>query len=195
MNKNFVIAVLSIVLATAVIYSTVQLNMPVMSSTTSGLFDIGSSVCIYTRSNPDDEWQLTAPCSHNTMQTSGLNWVRDKIFATNGTGVATVLALGNGTNGDALASDTSLSGLIIGCGLDAAADASPIIRGTGNMSVTKLWTSSCTGALIVNATALQNNTGFCATTNCTLFSTKNFTSSVTLQNGDQLNVTWFVWVS
>ena len=60
--------------------------------------------------------------------------------------------------------------------------------GTGNWSISHTWTSSCDGR-IINATGIYN-----ATAVGKLFAEANFTS-VTLNNGDQLTITYYTWVT
>ena len=56
--------------------------------------------------------------------------------------------------------------------------------------MTYQWTSTCDNAY-VNGTGLYNSTA----ADKILFAETNFTSSVTLMNGDKLNVTWGLAVS
>ena len=62
---------------------------------------------------------------------------------------------------------------------------------SGNWTVTNTFTATA-DSQVVNATALfDSNTG---ANNSTAFAVANFTS-VTLNNNDQINITWFIWVT
>lgn len=62
---------------------------------------------------------------------------------------------------------------------------------SGNWTITNTFTATA-DTQIVNATGLfDSNTG---ANNNTLFANANFTS-VTLNNNDQINITWFIWVT
>lgn len=179
MNKNFVILALLVALVSVTIYS----FPAIQTSGDSSQLDVDSSVCIYVNNKPVGE------CSHNTMTNSGLNWTRDLIGNAAVGGAMNVIGVGNGTTAESAAL-TDLNNRIADCGLAMAAGTySTTGLGVGNWSITKLFTSTCAG-IIVNTTALYNSTA-----PGTMFSGKNFSSSVTLQSGDQLNVTWYVWVS
>jgi hypothetical protein len=189
MNKNFVIAAILIAFMTVVIYS-----FPMsQTSKDSSQLAFHSAVCIYKNN------ELIGPCTHNAMMNIGLNFTRDRLFGTSGGGAGNVnvIVLGNGTQGDAVATATTLSGQINDCGLvPTVSSNTQVVTGSiANASTTVLWTSTCNG-VIVNQTALYNQSApgtSCAITNCTMFAVKNFSSSVTLQSSDQLNVTWYVW--
>lgn len=138
----------------------------------------------------------------NNVTNVGINWVRDKISATNGTGIANILVLGNGSN-PGTAEDVTLitlpgqQNVSTNCGMYPQAGAIAII-GNGNFSVSKLFTLNCTGGnVVINTTALYNQTqdGCTVAGGCLMFAGKNFSAPVTLQNGDQLNVTWYVWAA
>jgi hypothetical protein len=138
----------------------------------------------------------------NNITNVGLQWVRDKIaFGTNASGVATTIVLGNGTNPGS-AEDPAITTLAgqqnssSCCGL-IPTTATPQGVGNGNYSVSNLWTvTGCAGGnIVINTTALYNQTSNGCTGACLMFAGKNFSSLVTLQNGDQLNVTWYVWAA
>jgi hypothetical protein len=190
MNKKFVIATILIAFMAVAIYSSTMLQ----ASEGSSNIAIHSSVCIYKNN------ELIGSCTHNTMMNAGLNWTRDLIGNAATSGSAKYIILGNGT-GDTAATLTTLNGQINDCGLgptQATTGPTYAVVGSsiGNFSTTALWTSTCNNE-IVNVTALYNISApgaSCGATNCTMFASKNFTSSVTLQISDQLNVTWYVWV-
>ena len=65
-------------------------------------------------------------------------------------------------------------------------------RGFGNLSISALWTSTC-NARGINATSLLNNTTGVGGLNIS-FANANFSSGVTLNTDDQINVTYYWWV-
>jgi hypothetical protein len=180
MNKNFVIIALLIALVSVTIYS-----FPAIQ-TTKNFSQLGlhSTVCIYKNN------ELTAPCTHNTMMNSGLNWTRDLIGNAAASGTINYIAVGNTTTAET-ATSTTLPGEITDCSLGRATGTYTVQTvSQGNWSISKVFTSNCANAEVVNTTGLFN-----ASSSGTMFAGKNFAASVTLQNGDQLNVTWYVWVS
>jgi len=182
MNKNFVILALLIALVTVVIYS-----FPVIQTAKdSSQLALHSSVCIYKNN------ELTAPCSHNTMTNASLNATRDCLGSAACSAAAfNYIAVGNTSTAES-AVLAALPGEIADSGLTRAAGTYGLIpQSIGNWSITKEFTASAgVTNLVVNTTALLN-----ASSNGVMFAGKNFTSSVTLQGGDKLNVTWYVWVS
>ncbi|OGI11558.1 hypothetical protein A3K64_03575 [Candidatus Micrarchaeota archaeon RBG_16_36_9] len=182
MNKNFVIAILSITLMAALIYS-----FPgIQTSKDSSQLGVHSSVCIYKNN------ELIAPCSHNTMMNASLNATRDCLGKAAACSAAAYdyIAVGNSSTAEnddlaALPAEITDSGLARAQGTYGL-----IPQSIGNWSISKVFTSSGAVNLIVNTTALLN-----ASSTGTMFAGKNFASSVTLQSGDQLNVTWYIWVS
>jgi hypothetical protein len=138
----------------------------------------------------------------NNITNVGLQWVRDKLaFGTNASGVATTIVLGNGT-GTGNAEDPAITTLpgqqnsSSCCGLSPTTG-TVVGVGTGNYSTTWQWTvTGCAGGNIaINTTALYNQTANGCTGSCLMFAGKNFSTTVPLQNGDQLNVTWYVWAA
>jgi len=186
MNKNYIIAAILIAFLSVTIYS-----FPVKTSEDNSKIAFHSAVCIY----KNDE--LIGPCTHNTMMNAGLNWTRELIGNAATSGAIKNIVLGNTTTAES-ATATTLAGQINDCGLEPSTGTYTVITtSTGNFSTSKVWTSSCDSE-IVNTTALYNISApgaSCTATNCTMFAGKNFAAPVTLQIGDQLNVTWYVWVS
>jgi hypothetical protein len=162
-----------------------------------------SAVCIYTKPSGATTWNLLGgECSHNNVTNAGLNWTIAKISGVKTTTAspATVIALGNYTSAETstitLINNTANNQAIPDCGLVPVNVTSPIdlsTATTANYSVSNVFTDSNCANLIVNTTALYNNTA--NGTSTLMFAGKNFSASVTLQNGDQLNVTWYVWAS
>jgi len=189
LNKNYIIEAILVAVAVVAIYSIVQVNVPLTSAAVSGV-DIGSSVCIYLNNQP------IGPCTHNAMMTGGLNWVKTLIGNWSGGGSPVkFIALGNTSTAESPA-DTTLAGQINDCGL-AIAESAYASVGNGNWSMTKQFTvAACPGGnIVVNTTALYNQTGASCTGACMMFAGKNFSNPVTLMNGDQLNITWYIWVT
>jgi len=188
MNKYAVVAIF-VVLVVVAIYSIVQVSMPVMSATVSSV-GIGSSVCIY------HNGRLIEPCSHNTMTNAGLNWTRDLIGNwSGGTNPMKFIALGNGSTAEN-SSLTTLPNQINDCGLAIAEGAYAVNQtSSGSWSISKQFTSTCDN-IVVNTTALYNqSSSTCGSGGCVMFAGKDFSSNVTLMNNDQLNITWYIWVT
>jgi len=143
----------------------------------------------------------------NNITNVGLNWTRDFLaWSGKSSGQATAIVLGNGSTAED-PTITTLSNQFNAtcCGLTPQAGtvtnqaATGGSQNSGNYSTTYQWTvSGCSGGNItVNTTALYNNSapGNSCGAGCVMFAGKNFSAPVTLQNGDQLNVTWYVWAA
>jgi hypothetical protein len=130
-------------------------------------------------------------CKHNQFMSEGKLFIADQIDTTTAdTDSINVMFLGNGTSWGE--EQTNHTGEIFDCSLAAASiDWVDSPAGTGNLSATYTWTSGCD--LIVNTTGL--NCSACSSTEAEFFAGNNFSTSVSLSNGDQLNVTWHVWSS
>lgn len=126
-------------------------------------------------------------CQHNLITTRGLNLIKFNMMGVNQTIKVGTLAIANSTSPQ-LITDTELNNqeTVAGCGLANVSSTLTDI-GTGNWSVSHTWTSACNGR-IINATGIYNTTAV-----GNLFAEANFTS-VTLNNGDQLTVTYYTWV-
>lgn len=185
MKKDFALGALVTAVVLAAAFSALQTNSIVSANKEVWT----SAVCVYVNN------EQVGPCTHNLVTNQGLNWTRDKLSGvSSASGSATSLALGNTTSAE-VAALTSLPGQINDCGLTpVAGTASTVGSSVGNYSVTYLWVSSCNSET-VNTTALYNQSapGTSCGSNCTMFAGKNFAAPVTLQSGDQLNVTWYVW--
>jgi hypothetical protein len=177
MDKNFLIGAILVVLIS------VAISFPVaQTSKDNSQLTFHSAVCVYKNG------QSIGYCTHNMMMNAGLNWTRDLIGNASAAGPMAVIALGNGSTAETNTL-TSLPSNITECGLQNATGAYAIV-GTGNWSISKTFTSSCNNE-IVNTTALFNS----SSSPNAMFAGKNFSSSVTLQSGDQLSVTWYIWVT
>jgi hypothetical protein len=194
MNKNFVIAALLIALIAIAIYAG---SLTINNKDTSHVSAVYHTAVV-TQLKHDGIWLAPVDQGHNTMMNIGLNWTIDKIFDTaTASGNPTVIALGNLTSAETATltnlNNTATNIAIPDCGLDPkTGTAVRLGSSTANASITYVWASTCNSE-IVNTTALYNQTT--NGTTLTMFAGKNFANSVTLQSGDQLNVTWFVWVS
>lgn len=132
-------------------------------------------------------------CYHNVLANNGKNLTTSQLFSkpssASATDVVNTIQLGN-TSAPAAASATH-PGVIAECGLVEYASLAWINVGTatdgnGNVSANYKWTSTCNG-VVVNTTGLLSNTD-------KYFAGNTFTD-VTLQANDQLNVTWYVWIT
>jgi len=142
--------------------------------------------------------------NHNILLLNGTNTTTSQLFGAPSAAGATEIeniTLGNGTTAgpsDSMSS-TDLAGITTaGCSglgpsnalvwINIPNSTAGYIDGSGNVSANHLWTSACgsgTG-IEVNRTAISSTTG-------SFFAANQFTN-VFLQSGDQLNVTWYVWV-
>lgn len=184
LNKNYIIEAILVAVAVVAIYSIVQVNVPLTSAAVSGV-DIGSSVCIYY-----NDQLVGDECTHNAMMTDGLNFVKTLIGNWSGGGNPVKwIALGNTSSAET--DQSALPGEATSCALSRAEGAYATV-GNGNWSITKQFTvTGCTGGnIVINTTALFNNSA-----SGMMFAGKNFSSPVTLMNGDQLNITWYIWVT
>ncbi len=134
-------------------------------------------------------------CKQNLFTNYGKNITRE-LLAHPGTagGNVTYIAVGNATAADQAATNTSLgqeygANPPAACGLGRAGGTyAKVDTSHGNWSISKVFTASC-DSLNVSATGIYN-----ASTGSTLFAETTFTP-VTLQNNDQINITWYMWVT
>jgi len=203
MNVNFkIIASLIVVIGLAGVGGYLLGNStPIISSTTNTIIASSSTIpslatahygeaCMQiTRADGTVESEV---CNHNQFPMSGRNMTRDYLGAGATLSAVNVVAAGNVTTSQA-ATENWLNGEYAACGLTKAAGTGPTgvsgANANGNWSVTKTFTSTC-DSVVVNGTALMNGTGAGNYT----FAMANFTSA-TLQTNDQINITWFVWVT
>jgi hypothetical protein len=166
----------------AIIMAMVSVQTQVAFPTVQGLI-YGSEVCIYKNNE-------LVQCKPNILCNGGKDFIRDCLgTAACGTtpGNFTWIALGNVTGTEAQgAGNTTLENEWTSCDLTRMDGAYTQI-GTGNWSLSHVWTAS--GTCMVNSTGLFN-----ASSGDTLFAQNNF-STVNLQNQDQINVTWTIWVT
>ena len=147
-----------------------------------------SRVCVYKNEDLVD-------CGPNLLVNTGNNTIMDLLTGSTTTEVKYIV-LCNATNATAgscdtpAAADTALDGQEFTlCGLARAAG-TIAQRGTGNFSYSKVFTATC-NSLVTNVTGLFNST---VGAGDVYFAGNTFTS-VTLQSADQLNVTWYIWVT
>jgi len=144
--------------------------------------------------------------NHNLLFLQGKNTTTSQLFGVPYAASATIykidnITLGNGTVAPSQSSTLANLAGIADCGLTPSGSntwisiqnaTSGYIDASGNVSVNHLWTATCgsgTGEE-VNQTMLGNSTGVGQIG----FAANTFTN-VFLQSGDQLNVTWYVWIT
>ncbi len=133
-------------------------------------------------------------CKHNLFTSMGKDMVRDLLGIYSSLAAVNVISLGNATGADQGAANVSLgqeygANPPAACGLGRAAGSfSNVTTSAGNWSVSKVFTATC-NALNVSATGLYN-----ATSGNFLFAETTFTPA-TLQTNDQINITWYIWVT
>jgi hypothetical protein len=199
-NKNFLVALAIVAIVGSVFASTFYTSSSSLSHV-SALYQ----TAVTTQVKHNGVWEPIVYQGHNLVVYSGLNWTLDKLFTTSG-GVATVMAVANGTNAEqntmlTINTTANENAPITSCGLAPATISGANLSTTAavttnprNYSLTYTWVSTC--AINVNDTALYNSStmsGFGTTT--IMFAGKNFGSAVGLTSGDQLNVTWYVWAT
>ena len=144
--------------------------------------------------------------NHNMLLLNGSNFTTSQLFGMPSAAAATEvenITLGNGT-GLSIGQDmsgTDLAGITTtGCsGLGPSntlvwisvlnATAGTRIDASGNVSANHLWTSACG-----SGTGIEVNKTVISSTTASFFAANQFTN-VFLQSGDQLNVTWYVWIT
>ena len=131
-------------------------------------------------------------CSSNAITTEGKNHIRYSIGkAAGGNAAFDYLAIGNGTATSV--SDTTLASEQTACGLARAQGTYTADAVAGNWSIQYQWTTSCDGGIVINTTGLFNASSAGATD--TLLADADLSNSVTLQDGDKLNITYYTWVA
>lgn len=141
----------------------------------------GSSVCVY----HNDELVF---CKSNTLTNIGMNTTVARLAGYQGAPF-NYISVGNLSAINA-STVTLGDGDIAECGLSRSQDTAVANIGDGNWSWSYKFTSTC-GGILVNTTALFNNTYANANTT---FAGATFSNDVTLQSADELNVTWFIFV-
>ncbi|MFH0929132.1 MAG: hypothetical protein V1818_02120 [Candidatus Aenigmatarchaeota archaeon] len=170
--------ILGIVLMSVALLATMMPGVQIASQN-QGL-EYNSMVCIYKNGEMIE-------CSENALTDAGKNAIKDLLGSGTAGAAFNYIALGNGSTPGA--GSTNLAQEIGEASLGRALGTFNSV-GTGNWSITKTFTAS--GAVgFINTTALFNAT---FPTNNTMFAYNTFTN-VSLQNADQINVTWTIWVT
>jgi hypothetical protein len=144
------------------------------------------TVCVSLKRAGSDEWQNLG-CYHNILYNTGKDLIKTILGDTGTGGPVKNIALCNATAGcgEPVADATETWNPITTCGL-AEATGTYASVGTGNWTITKTFSSTCDNVQ-TNVTRLRNSAG-------TNFAGRSFTLA-TLQNGDSLQITWYVWVT
>ncbi|MHA1852612.1 MAG: hypothetical protein ACTSUF_03785 [Candidatus Heimdallarchaeaceae archaeon] len=189
MNKNYSLLVLVVVLVGGAFLAGQFTSTVTTSGTMSGQGVIHGGLSCYQVIRADGTVEDLG-CSHNYFMTEGKKFLADEIGTDASTNDVDMMFLGNGTSWDTdLSSHTNE---IFGCGLDATSITWTDHDATnGNITASHLWTSTCNN-IVVNTTGLNCST---CSSDTEFFAGNDFTQSATLSNGDQLNVTWYVWAA
>jgi len=191
MKMKIIIGLLAVIVIGVMIASfgnfvgNVALTSLVLNSFSGQEVEYDSAVCIYKNGE-------LLQCKHNLLTTVGKNLTVSRMIGGAGAAVNHI-AVSNGT--DPNVSSTVLEheiGSANGCpGLNRTQDTTVVNIGDGNWSYSVKFTSDC--AAKVNTTGLFNNT---ATGGQALFAAASFESTaVTLQSSDELNITWYIFVT
>ncbi len=181
MKKNkIVLSALSLLLIASVFFVLSFNQSPLPSSDTVGI-EYHSNVCVYKND------QLVQ-CDHNLLYDTGKELIENYLGDTGGASdEVDQISLCNATAGcqTPVAGASETFNTFSSCGMEKATGTYASV-GTGNWTISNTFTSSCNN-IVTNATRLLNTAG-------TNFAGNNFTS-VTLQNLDQLTITWNIWVT
>ena len=176
-----IVVVLGVVLG---IYAASFSNVNTVSTASGNGFKFDNQVCVSKNG-------VLLGCSHNTFTTAGKSLVMDYLFNASATQLNWVkyIAVGNGTA--PAAGSTTLDSEIAECGFSRAIATSVYTNATAGVRfIEKVFTmAGCAGTVVVNTTGLFNQTA-----TGTLFAGNSFTDA-SLQNNDQLNITWTVAVT
>jgi hypothetical protein len=142
---------------------------------------------------PNGAHEVQLQCKPNLFTTIGQNITRDDLDGLQADGAATVIGLGNDTlvGADSNATNAELPGFLwTNCGLQKATGTAAVTAAqSGNWTVTEAFTNTCANS-IVNETGLYNSTS-----NSNALFAENTFPTATLQNGDQITITWYLWVA
>lgn len=182
MNEKYIIGIVTLLAFLTIAMTT----LPGKQVSSDNSIKYGSMVCVYKNN------ELVGPCKHNLFTSWGKNWTRDLIGNWEGGGQAMkYIGIANVSTGCVDAN--SLNGLTDAGALDTATN--PVAGGyavntvsAGNWTISKVFTAQET-INNVNATGLYNTTS-----EQLMFACNNF-SSVSLLQNDQINVTWYIWVT
>ena len=125
-------------------------------------------------------------CDHNVLYNSGKDLIEELLGNTGSGGPVKNITLCNATAGcgTPVADASETWNEITTCGLESAQGTYSSI-GVGNWSIQHTFTSTCDN-VETNVTRIRNSAG-------TNLAGRSFTLA-TLQNGDQLQITWYIWV-
>lgn len=193
-NKKFAISAIFIVSIAAVFGVNALQASPIAGKSVDESLEYNNVVCVYKN-------DVLVDCAHNTVTYTGMNHTRNALMGTGGAAAAISLdTLQLSTNATAAESgETACSNVVSSNGLDISAadtvaligapDTSDTDFAQGNFSVSKKWTATGTQADIASV-CLTNSTS-----NNIHFARAVLSSTVNLENGDTLNVTYFTKVS
>jgi len=189
--EKFAIVILTVALLG--MFSVMQTsNLMASSGSTQGVGYVGMVCREITRADGTFE---DLGCNKNTLINKGKNYTTSQLTSTPDTAdasdIISTIQLGNTSAPNA--EDTTFQGVIGDCGLAEYTTLTWISQknntgySNGNVSTNYEWTSTC-NSVVVNQTALVS------ADDDHYFAGNSFTD-VTLQINDQLNVTWYVWVT
>jgi len=184
MNRRSIVPVMIVLGFVIGIYVASFSNVNMMNTASDSGFKFDNQVCVSKNG-------VLLGCSHNVFTNAGKSLVMDYLFNNSvapGNWVK-YIAVGNGTV--PAVGDTTLNSEIPDCGFSRAIATSVSTNATSGVRfVGVVFTmSGCSGTRIVNTTGLFNQTS-----GGTLFAGNSFTDA-SLQNNDQLNITWTLAVS
>jgi len=159
--------------------------MPSVETSSGGVLYEASVCPTVLRANGDVE---VLECNHNVVYNTGLELIEGVIGGAVAKDASDVIALCNATLGcgtPVIAASETFSEITT-CGL-AKATGTYGSLGTGNWSIYNTFTSTCDN-VVINTSRLMNDIP-------TNFAGNVFSSSVTLQNADQLTVNWTIYVT
>lgn len=191
-KKSFVSPVMALlavfaILAISVVGLNGNSNLNMDGNSNSATIEYNSNVCV-SHLSPEGE-VLSEECGHNVLYTTGQNHIKALLNGSTTTNEAALtISLCNATAGcgTPVAAASEAYTAYSNCGLTAAAGTAASGTGNGNWTVSKTFTSTCDN-VITNSTRL-------ITAGSINFAGNPFTL-VTLQNQDQLLVTWNIWVT
>lgn len=124
----------------------------------------------------------------NLLTTAGLDWIHGQVYSSGTTDEAKYIALSMNSGG-ASAAHTSVADEIVSGGLERAAGTVTHTPGSTTTTITKMFTSS--GSF----TGVQLCGLLTASSGGTLVHENTFNTSVNLESGDQLTVSWSISLS
>ena len=180
MSKKLIVLPVLVLLAVSVAVATLNgNNTPVIRAKDGITFE--NTVCYYVQRAGQTNRELIE-CNTNTMTDIGLNTIKNLMGANSSAIPAVFIALGNdtapGSTSEYLHQELNTSGM------DRAEATYASAAGNGNWTIAFTWTA--TGHAFINTSAVFNHTS----ETDGIFAGDTLSSDVTLQNADQLTVTW-----